>query len=501
MLFWIDTLCVPTRQRDFILRQIQIDKMASIYKGSVTSLVLDAEMLESTLLTKSTNDVLSDVLPSSQVHPQGVQQADVLISSRKLSLESRARIACSVWMSRSWCLQEGQLSPSITIQFENDAAIFGRLSAEDGQYCESFPADHSDAYSDTERALQPSIGMSTQPIVPDSGSHGFPSTLGLNERVLGSFCQCVDIRVQRSFYDTFFDEHNGLSKVWNEVVQRSTTMSEDVPVIMSNIMDLDNKQLLAFDETAEMLQALFLSLNTLPISLFFTARSYSGQSPRNSWIPTKVGPDILSLQNSLVVRPSYLLYPHSTENTGYTRMVYKVRGIVPIESGVRLHVEGSNEAYKIKSAGSGTVQVCQEHTSTCLMIEDDLNDLTSPSRVKRAALFYIEDNSSFEADDWFQRRWEEGIRKSRTTDTWRGMGAISGKRWLHRQVHDRPFDVPRTGMTFIGSLELSPCRLPSLEDTSQVKAFSMELIEPDHEFRIFYGTIGPRHVIAQTDRT
>ena len=79
---------------------MQIDKMASIYKGAVTSLVLDAELMDTWLTTELTID------PSPQPLATGtsLQFLDTSLANassspdteRRLGLESRAQLACSV---------------------------------------------------------------------------------------------------------------------------------------------------------------------------------------------------------------------------------------------------------------------------------------------------------------------------------------------------------------------------------------------------------------------
>ena len=70
----MDTLCIPVGREEQSLGLVQIDKMASIYVGARSSLVLDAELMA----TKINVD-----------------------NSPRLSVDLRARIACSSWMGRS----------------------------------------------------------------------------------------------------------------------------------------------------------------------------------------------------------------------------------------------------------------------------------------------------------------------------------------------------------------------------------------------------------------
>lgn len=107
----MDTLCIPAKQQDRAWRIIQINKMASIYRGAVCALVLDLELMS----FNSDNEVENQDAGQGGITPTA--------GSLALSLGSRARMACSVWMSRSWTLQEGKLPRLIAVQFADEACI------------------------------------------------------------------------------------------------------------------------------------------------------------------------------------------------------------------------------------------------------------------------------------------------------------------------------------------------------------------------------------------
>jgi len=82
-MLWFDTLCIPVQPEHSDLRDRCIDSMASIYAGSDRVFVLDKELMS--------------------------------IPSNKDSAETLYRIACSVWMCRSWTLQESNTSKPLFV--------------------------------------------------------------------------------------------------------------------------------------------------------------------------------------------------------------------------------------------------------------------------------------------------------------------------------------------------------------------------------------------------
>ena len=87
--FWIDTLCVPLNPKE--CRKNAIANMRSIYSRATRVLVLDAELMQSTMNSS----------------PE----------------EKLSRITCSTWIRRLWTLQEAALARSIYFQFAEETAI------------------------------------------------------------------------------------------------------------------------------------------------------------------------------------------------------------------------------------------------------------------------------------------------------------------------------------------------------------------------------------------
>ncbi|KAI1771127.1 hypothetical protein F4818DRAFT_445457 [Hypoxylon cercidicola] len=300
---WMDTLCIPpgAKPQHMALRLSQIDKMSSIYKGAALTLVLDHELMQTESYFSSTRS--------------GREGSGI-----SLSAETRARIASSVWMRRSWTLQEGQLPPKVAIKFKNDIVLMGRMSFKDGSYCErSLTAQESSVSA-------PSVSAASDP--PTDAITGDPP------------CECVNIALEKSFYLTFCDDTIDFVSAWNSLAGRSTTQPRDVPLIMTNILDLENTPLLEYNEAYQMFQAIILSLASPPLSIFFNGGPRHDQegNHKNRWVPREIGQDILSRTRA----EDGILSVNSTDITysNYNSNVYWVDTVVvPPQSKVHLCYE------------------------------------------------------------------------------------------------------------------------------------------------------------------
>lgn len=224
-MLWIDTLCIPPN--DDSLRVQCINAMASIYAGSSRVFVLDKELM---------------------AIPMGPQADEVHILER---------IICSVWMCRSWTLQEAILPEECLFQL--DGGIF-RPSPEN--------FDH--ATDDTRDAIRSTI---------------FDDLLQVRNRALTST-------------DTF-------TSTWNNLAGRSTTQVADLYTVLASCLDFKLRQFQKFDSFEERMHRMIFSFKELPFSLFFNAgpRLRSASNHHNRWVPTQVSRHVLTAGSSTFVLP------------------------------------------------------------------------------------------------------------------------------------------------------------------------------------------------------
>jgi hypothetical protein len=86
---------------------------------------------------------------------------------------------------------------------------------------------------------------------------------------------------------------------WNELANRSTTMAEDIHVIIANLLDFDPATVMKLGTRGERMHTMLCSFKTLPFSLFYNTgpRSQEAQSQathQNRWLPTEPSKSILT---------------------------------------------------------------------------------------------------------------------------------------------------------------------------------------------------------------
>ncbi|KAL9109325.1 MAG: hypothetical protein Q9227_006080 [Pyrenula ochraceoflavens] len=345
-LFWMDTLCVPVHPES--LRLIQIDKMASIYKGAISSLVLDAEIMSMPLDAR-----LVTVGP---------------VKALRLSAELRARPACSVWMSRSWCLQEGELPLSIAVQFRESAMLLGRMSREIGKYQEWSTS------GDVSQPQNPVTSSETNVSARPAAEAGTDS--------LETLSRCDNDEQNTSLTSP---------ELWNELAGRSTSKPCDVPMINTNILDFESLGFLRYHEAGDMFQAILLSLERIPLSIFFNTglRQDPNGNHRNRWVPIEVGADTLASHLPLLkVHPSFVSLEYSDQGGADQISIYTVDTVTQLRSMMSLHSASEGLVFIADSHALGTDSLdTRGHTYSCIIVE---KAATPDSRGgKRGAYFHV----------------------------------------------------------------------------------------------------------------
>ncbi|MCJ1262299.1 hypothetical protein MMC22_002169 [Lobaria immixta] len=473
ILFWMDTLCIPVGQDERALRLTQIDKMASIYKGAISSLVLDAELMAAVLGLKLVSIKSFYVkLRRVKVRREGV---DTVIRSQRLSIESRARIACSAWMSRSWTLQEGWLPPTIAVQFLDNAVVLGRISEKEGQYQERSTTKGIPLVEDSRALFE--ANMSARRDVEETEPDNGPSLCGSkqNEHTSSLECDCVGIALERTFYSTFFEETTKFVSVWNELAGRSTTMPSDVPLIITNILHFENRELLKSHEDGEMFQYIILSLDRPPLSIFFNTgpRQDQGGNHQNRWVPVKIGTDTLTSNDPLTVCPSHLLYKYADQHSSGGTSIYTIDAILSLKSKVYLRSENEGIVYAVEPSNSSADQFDTEgFTSTCVIVENV--DLPEWSGVKRGACFYVRDNNEIKPQ--------------------------GSRHWWHQALRLNPIVLPGVDMTFY-----CPRRLQQVVHSEHLtldkrNIYNLNSVKTTCDFRINYDPLSGFGPLKRRDK-
>jgi hypothetical protein len=151
-------------------------------------------------------------------------------------------------------------------------------------------------------------------------------------------------------------------------------MPNDLPVIITNTLDLDNRNILTYHDTAEMFQAILVSLTRLLMSLFFNTGPRKDGKHQNRWVPVKIGADTLASDDSLVVQFDHLLYRHVPESIPPDFSIFVINEIVSWNSTFRKR--GRNLCRRIIRIWCRLIRYRTVHFSDCNYLERHLPRLS-----------------------------------------------------------------------------------------------------------------------------
>jgi hypothetical protein len=352
----MDTLCIPVGPDERAYRLEQIDNMASIYKGATHGLILDAE-LTSIAYDASRHDV-------------------------------HALLACSAWMTRSWTLQEGKLPSRLAVQFRDGVIVLGRRSELDRRYTQQWYAIPDDRRNPAQLVQENC-----------SDPHQTSDPACMKER---GTCDCAKLALELAIYTTFFAESVStvpalnLALVWNELSGRSTTMSEDIPMIITNMLNMSNHSILDSQDAEHMFQTILLSLEEIPISILFKPgpRQDSAEHHQNRWVPIAIGQFGLgSMREVLRVRPAHLEFKYARAEDQDV-MAFRTDHVVSIRNACYIHLGDEDALYTLEPSVATNDQFSfANFASTCLIVENP-QQLVSHHDILRGACFYVHIDAS-----------------------------------------------------------------------------------------------------------
>jgi hypothetical protein len=250
-LFWMDTLCIPVQgstsrtsfSNDYLanVKRKAIDKMTIVYSCCTHTLVLDAEMRK---LSVSVDD------PTKLAYSQ----------------------FCG-WTTRSWTLQEGCLPPSIV------------FALSDGIY-----SDEAKRFSDeiqrhflmiwvVIRALLLKLGVwSVRSWLCRAPPGGYTDVIG----------RCFQLPVFRDIWQEYLTLHSSVwrnihslvvqtakpsditrkyTKIWNELLDRSSSQPADIPAIFANLLGVSACEVLQRETEEARVAFIIRQQSLLPVGI------------------------------------------------------------------------------------------------------------------------------------------------------------------------------------------------------------------------------------------
>ncbi|KAF2795501.1 hypothetical protein K505DRAFT_324016 [Melanomma pulvis-pyrius CBS 109.77] len=275
--FWMDTLCIPVGDEFADLRTSAINDMATIYVGASQVLVLDAELLS-----------------LSSVHNSENPQIDELDA-----LDALARIAFGTWSRRSWTFQEGALGRECVFQLGDTsvnvtsnwnpagprhpsfAGGFVFPQANNIIQLHVFKTLYGKVWHMLQRMNESIVDSAENENDNDLYHPAFPNP----SRSFGNF----------GLFSTSLNKearHHGelLVRIWNELGVRSTTKSEDLHIIMANLLDFDAGLVMRYPR-AHRMRVMLRSIEKIPFSIFYHPGSDVAPAGDNllRWIPEEPG--------------------------------------------------------------------------------------------------------------------------------------------------------------------------------------------------------------------
>lgn len=301
----MDTLCIPVQQDMNALRLAQIDDMASIFAGAVTTLVLDAELM------------------ALQIEPHlgpGTRQGWHF----NLPCELRARLICSAWMSRSWTLQEAALAPSVMLQFQDHMVSMGNHPS----------TSRKPIYSER--------------LVMEVARHH--PLVRMSKPLHQGECNKNNCSLQANLNTTLFGDERNVTNVWNSLVGRTTTKSEDLPLIISNLLGLKTHHLVRYSDKFEPFEMIFRSVPIIPFSFFFNQVFVQDQQDQqHHWIPRAIGTELISDRNFVSVGTRFWEYHHQKHDYGQGLAVYTSGPIAYDQAFVHFHDTVNDTFFSLES--------------------------------------------------------------------------------------------------------------------------------------------------------
>jgi hypothetical protein len=330
----MDTLCIPVDPRDERLKVQTIHNMASIYTMASSVLILDSGLMT--------------------------------LNCRRLTSGLLAHMICSVWMQRSWTLQEGILAERCVFQFSNKAVMLSRGIASHGR-------DYSLAWTaDLEDGSAREIGGRVEVPRLEEGSGQNGNSLGLGKIFLDSLVQKIisfHPKVEHGMRKDVTLNAARFASIWNALAGRSTTMTGDLYLILANVLNIQTAPLGKLSTTQEKLQHIIFSFPTLPVSLLFNTgeKHADNQNRFNGWLPAELSRDILSSQPTMSFHGSHNVLEFSDLGNGFE--TYLISSVALLRQSFVVDTESDRPLLNVQVISTSFADREMPNELACIIIE------------------------------------------------------------------------------------------------------------------------------------
>ncbi|SPO01211.1 uncharacterized protein DNG_03958 [Cephalotrichum gorgonifer] len=272
-LFWLDTLCIPVSAPDAPRHVIDefnevrvkaINQMAQVYAMASQVFVLDSEL----------------------------QRIKADTSKPFHDLEVLARLACCPWMFRCWTLQEGAIANKLVVRCAG-GVFTPLLPLRKKRDAFDFPPGPAIYYWGWKmmRVMHRHITATTEAPI---AARAAPIGTHVRYRLQETLSYVTGILQRGNTGHRVFGQAgpesqlNSFCRVWSNLAYRNTTMTEDLPAIFANLLDLNAYPILQTPPCDRML-ALLRSIKILPVDLLFNTgpRRFAALDNDLRWIPSE----------------------------------------------------------------------------------------------------------------------------------------------------------------------------------------------------------------------
>lgn len=241
--YWIDTLCVPVASTSH--RRRAINAMARVYAASTKVIVLDPELQKIDSCGLSAYDL------------------DLLIT-------------CSLWRSRSWCLQEGALALSLYICFADRSVMQPGAGCREGPLSLAGVIWSNDIeYIPTNFELRNNAASLTTFFIKYF-NHIFCAGLeGAESRI-----DWQDPDADPGSND--IDDGCRFERAWGELETRRTTKHDDVAFILATLLNRSVREIQDLPDRISRMKAIIKSQRYLPFEILFAQPFPKSEE----WVPS-----------------------------------------------------------------------------------------------------------------------------------------------------------------------------------------------------------------------
>ncbi|KAK4222699.1 hypothetical protein QBC38DRAFT_503780 [Podospora fimiseda] len=228
--FWLDTFCIPQDPKHNELKNKAIGSMNLIYVAASNTLVFDTVL----------QNMDGGQRPVSMLYNG---QPTFYAPANESLLDVTAHIVVSKWIGRAWTLQEGVLSGFLVFPLKGSLAFLRLLTPNFDKLFNNNPS----------------------PLRPQG-----PLSEDVRHCLLEILNKALNTEEHRNYARGTTDRATRFINAHSRLQSRTTTMTQDLPLILFNMSGLNGNVMSQFADAERKMKILIYSVGKLPIELLFS---------------------------------------------------------------------------------------------------------------------------------------------------------------------------------------------------------------------------------------